>query len=212
MNVFSAWLLRASAAESLNIEGAYSEVLADLVGSVGVVVVAIVYLTTGWQYADPIVAIGIGSWIVPRSLRLGRKALAVLVESAPSYIDLPAICRGCGGVEGVADVHDLHVWTLTSEIDVATVRLVVSENIDPRDVLHAAGDHLRTNWCLAHATLQVEPESHASAPRKPGSRRNCLTPRQVDVHFASHARPSSSGYAPGRDHRQRCPGSQRLER
>jgi cobalt-zinc-cadmium efflux system protein len=160
VNIFSAWLLRGGARESLNIEGAYNEVVADLVGSVGVVLVALIYLTTGWQYADPIVAIGIGLWIIPRALRLGIKAVAVLVESAPGHIDLSALRSGLRGIEGVVDVHDLHVWTLTSEMDVATVHLVVSDDTDSHDVLHAAGDHLRTTWGLAHATLQVEPESH----------------------------------------------------
>jgi cobalt-zinc-cadmium efflux system protein len=72
VNVFGAWLLRDGARDSVNIEGAYNEVIADLVGSVGVVLVALTYLTTGWQYADPIVAIGIGLWIIPRAVRLGR--------------------------------------------------------------------------------------------------------------------------------------------
>ncbi len=160
VNIFSAWLLRGGAGKSLNIEGAYNEVLADLVGSVGVVLVALIYLSTGWQYADPIVAIGIGIWIIPRAARLGRKALAVLVESAPRHIDMSALRSGLKGIDGVVDVHDLHVWTLTSEMDVATVHLVVSDETDSHDVLHAAGDHLRTSWGLAHATLQVEPESH----------------------------------------------------
>jgi cobalt-zinc-cadmium efflux system protein len=160
VNVFGAWLLRDGARDSVNIEGAYNEVIADLVGSVGVVLVALTYLTTGWQYADPIVAIGIGLWIIPRAVRLGRKALAVLVESAPGHIDLSALRSGLREIEGVVDVHDLHVWTLTSEMDVATVHLVVADDTDSHDVLHAAGDHLRTTWGLAHATLQVEPESH----------------------------------------------------
>jgi cobalt-zinc-cadmium efflux system protein len=160
VNVFGAWLLRDGARDSVNIEGAYNEVVADLVGSVGVVLVALTYLTTGWQYADPIVAIGIGLWIIPRAVRLGRKALAVLVESAPGHIDLSALRSGLREIEGVVDVHDLHVWTLTSEMDVATVHLVVADDTDSHDVLHAAGDHLRTTWGLAHATLQVEPESH----------------------------------------------------
>jgi cobalt-zinc-cadmium efflux system protein len=160
VNIFSAWLLHGGAKESLNVEGAYNEVLADLGGSVGVVTVAVIYLTTGWQYADPIVAIGIGLWIIPRALRLGRKALAVLVESAPRHIDLASLRGGLRAIEGVIDVHDLHVWTLTSEMDVATVHLVVSDDVDSHDVLHTAGDHLRSRWGVAHATVQVEPESH----------------------------------------------------
>ena len=160
VNIFSAWLLRGGAIESLNIEGAYNEVMADLAGSIGVIAVAVVYMATGWQYADPIVAIAIGLWIIPRAFRLGRKALVVLVESAPRHVDLHALRSGLEAIYGVIDVHDLHIWTLTSEMDVAMAHLVISDDVDSHDVLHAAGDHLRTRWGVAHATLQVEPESH----------------------------------------------------
>lgn len=161
INLFSAWLLRAGAEDSLNVEGAYNEVLADLLGSVGVVVVAIIYLTTGWKYADPIVAIAIGVWIVPRAIRLGRKALAVLVEAAPRHVDMNQLKQSLGAIDGVREVHDLHVWTLTSDMDVATAHLVVDESADSHSVLDLAGNQLRDRWGISHATLQVEPVSHS---------------------------------------------------
>ncbi len=161
VNLVSVWLLRSGAKESLNVEGAYNEVLADLAGSVGVIAVAIIYLTTEFAYADPIVAIAIGLWIVPRAIRLGRKALSVLVESAPDHIDLEAMTLSLSSIEGVVDVHDLHVWTLTSDMDVATAHIVIADGVASHDVLDSAGARLRETFGIAHATLQVEPESHS---------------------------------------------------
>ncbi len=161
INVFSVWLLRSGAKESLNIEGAYNEVLADLLGSIGVIAVAVTYLFTGWEYADPIVAIAIGLWIVPRALRLGRKALAILVQAAPPHLDLEQMKSALVSIEGVSEVHDLHVWTLTSDMDVATAHLVVDDAADSHSILDIAGDALRSDWGISHATLQVEPESHS---------------------------------------------------
>jgi cobalt-zinc-cadmium efflux system protein len=162
VNVFSAWLLKSGASESLNVEGAYMEVVADMVGSFGVIAVALIYLATGWPYADPIVAILIGLWIVPRALRLGHKALLVLIEAAPPHLDIAAVKSGLGGIEGVVGVHDLHVWTLTSEMDVATAHLVVEEDANSHVILDTASRALREEWGISHATLQVEPESHSS--------------------------------------------------
>jgi cobalt-zinc-cadmium efflux system protein len=160
VNLFAAGLLRPSVSGNLNMEGAYTEALGDLVGSMGVIAAAIVYITTGWAQADPLVAIAIGLWIVPRALKLGRKAMAILVQSAPARMDLAALRLDLAAIEGVTDVHDLHVWTLTSDMDVATAHLVVSDVADSHRVLDQAGDSLRNRWRISHATLQVEPESH----------------------------------------------------
>jgi cobalt-zinc-cadmium efflux system protein len=162
VNIFSAWLLKAGASESLNVEGAYMEVVADMVGSFGVIAVAVIYMATGWPYADPIVAILIGLWIIPRAIRLGRKALLVLIEAAPPHLDISAVKAGLAGIEGVVGVHDLHVWTLTSEMDVATAHLVVDDDSDSHVILDAASREMREQWGISHATLQVEPESHSS--------------------------------------------------
>jgi cobalt-zinc-cadmium efflux system protein len=161
VNLFAAWLLRDGSKESLNVEGAYTEVLADLLSSIGVVVAAVIYLTTGWAQADPIVAILIGLWIIPRAFRLGWKATSVLIESAPADVDVGLVSDGLGSLDGVVDVHDLHVWTLTSGMDVATAHLVMRDDADSHEILDAAGEQLRENWGISHATLQVEPVSHS---------------------------------------------------
>jgi cobalt-zinc-cadmium efflux system protein len=160
VNLVSWRLLRHGAGESINVRGAYLEVLADLAGSVGAIAAAIVMITTGWLYADALVAAMIGVFILPRAWSLGRQALRVLVQAAPDDVDPAELGRALGGIAGVTDVHDLHVWTLTSDMDVATVHLMVAEGTDPHPVLDDARDLLRDRYGIAHATLQVEPASH----------------------------------------------------
>lgn len=160
VNIIGWRLLRTGAAESLNIKGAYLEVVADLAGSAGVMVAALIMILTGWVYADPLFAALIGLFILPRAWRLGHQALRILVQAAPPGIDLDRIQSELGSIPGVLDVHDLHVWTLTSEMDVATVHLMTSATTDPHPVLDRARDILQDNHGIAHATLQVEPETH----------------------------------------------------
>ncbi len=161
INLITVWLLRSGAEDSINLEGAYLEVLADLIGSLGVILAAGIYLASDWAYADPIVAVGLGLWIVPRAFRLGRKALAIIVETAPSHVDLNSVQTGLESIDGVLDAHDIHVWTLTSDMDVATAHLVVAEDVDAHRILDEAGSHLRSEWGISHATIQVEPKSHS---------------------------------------------------
>lgn len=153
-------LLRPGAGESINVEGAYLEVIADLAGSVGVIAAALIMIFTGWPYADPLFAALIGLFILPRAWRLGRQALRVLVEAAPADLDIANLRRDLSAVSGVVDVHDLHVWTLTSDMDVATVHLTTREGTDPHPVLDDAQGILRDRYSIAHATLQVEPDTH----------------------------------------------------
>lgn len=156
-----AWaLLRRGAAESVNVEGAYLEVLADLLGSVGVLIAATIQLVTGWPYADPIFAAVIGGFVLPRAFRLGRRALRILLQSAPDHLDVAAMDARLASLPGVVDVHDLHVWTLTSDMDVVTVHLMVSDEADTHAVLDSGRHLLQSEFTIAHATLQVEPESH----------------------------------------------------
>ena len=159
-NLVAFALLRDGAAESLNVEGAYLEVLADTVGSVGVIVAAIVLAVTGWEWMDPVVAIAIAVWIVPRTLRLAQRAIRILVQAAPPGTDIDALRADLAAVDGVVDVHDLHVWTLTSDMDVASAHLMVSTTTDHHRVLDSARDVLRDRYGIGHATLQVEPEDH----------------------------------------------------
>lgn len=160
VNLAGLWLLRVGAGESLNVQGAYLEVIADLIGSVGVIVAALVTMFTAWPYADPLVAALIGLFILPRAWHLGGQALRVLIQAAPHGMDLDAVSRGLEAISGVNDVHDLHVWTLTSDMEVASVHLIIGEQADPHVILDEAHRILEHTYGIDHATLQVEPESH----------------------------------------------------
>ena len=160
VNVVAFLLLREGARESLNVEGAYLEVVADTIGSVGVVLAAVLLHVFGWAWVDPLVGAAIGLWILPRTARLGAQAVRILLQAAPPGTDVDAIASELGGLAGVVDVHDLHVWTLTSEMENATAHLVIDDAADSHAVLDQARELLQGRYGIAHATLQVEPQSH----------------------------------------------------
>jgi cobalt-zinc-cadmium efflux system protein len=160
LNLVSYRLLRPGAAENLNVRGAATEVLTDAVGSAAVLVAAVLMRLTGADWIDPVFAIALGLWIVPRAARLAGQALRVLVQAAPPHVDLPKLHTDLAALPGVIDVHDLHVWTLTSQMEVATAHLKVASAADTHRVLDEARDMLRERHRLEHATLQVEPADH----------------------------------------------------
>ncbi|GMQ92838.1 MAG: cation diffusion facilitator family transporter [Acidimicrobiia bacterium] len=160
VNLVSFRLLRQGADESLNVEGAFLEVLGDLLASVGVIVAGAVILITGWYVVDAIVGIAIGLFILPRALSLGRRAIRILMEVAPEGIDVESMREKLLALPDVVEVHDLHVWTLTSEMHTATAHLVISDGVDGHPTLDAARAALSTEFGIDHATLQIEPESH----------------------------------------------------
>ena len=160
VNLVAFALLRQGSKESLNLEGAYIEVLSDTIGSVGVIVAAILLQLTGWTWIDPVVGVGIGLFILPRTWRLGAKAVRILVQAAPPELDLDAVHAALAALPGVTDVHDLHVWTLTSDMEVASAHLMVRTGVDTHSVLDQARALLADEHEIAHATLQVEPEDH----------------------------------------------------
>ena len=159
VNVIGWFLLREGASESLNVEGAFLEVLADLIGSIGVIIAAVVIQLTGWVPIDPIVGAGIGLFILPRAYRLGRESIRILLQESPPGVDLGAVERGLRGIEGVTGIHDLHVWTLSSGMLVATAHLGVEPAADRDAVIDEARGILRDGHAVNHATLQVEAES-----------------------------------------------------
>jgi cobalt-zinc-cadmium efflux system protein len=159
-NLVAFALLRAGAKESLNLEGAYLEVLADTVGSVAVITGGVVIQLTGWAWVDPAVGVAIGLWVLPRTWRLAARAVRILVQAAPPGVDLVTLASDLAAVEGVVDVHDLHVWTLTSEMDVVSAHLMVTVGTDSHGVLDRAQALLRERYRIDHATLQVEPDDH----------------------------------------------------
>ena len=160
VNCIAFLLLRDGAKESLNMHGAYLEVMSDMIGSVGVIVAAVVWGLTGWVWVDPVVAVGIGLFILPRAWKLGGDALRVLIQAAPAGLDLTTLEREMGAIDGVLDVHDLHVWTLTSEMDVVTAHLVVTAGTETHGVLDRARALLADGYGINHATFQVEPDDH----------------------------------------------------
>lgn len=156
-NLLAFRLLHAGAHESLNVRGAYLEVLGDLLASVGVLVAAGIILLTGWWYADPLLAVAVALFIIPRTWLLGRAALRVLVQAAPKHVPVDEVATTLATVPGVCDVHDLHVWTLTSGMDVASAHLTIDRPDHLGEVLTSARTVLRERYGIAHATLQVEP-------------------------------------------------------
>lgn len=160
VNVIAFLLLRAGSKDSLNMQGAYLEVVSDMIGSIGVIVAAIVWGITDWTWVDPVIGAAIGLFILPRAWKLGRQALRVLVQAAPDRLDVATLQRDLAAIDGVVDVHDLHVWTLTSEMEVATAHMMVAAGTDHHAVLDAARTLLAEHHGITHATLQVEPDDH----------------------------------------------------
>jgi len=159
-NLVALLLLRRGASESLNVQGAFLEVVADTLGSVGTIIAAVVLVTTGWRLVDPIVGAAVGLFILPRAINIGGQALRILLQAAPPHVDVDALRRHLGELPGVVDVHDVHVWTLTSEMHVASAHLMVGAGVDTHAVLDRAREVLRDEYEIPHATLQVEPDTH----------------------------------------------------
>ena len=160
VNVVCLTLLRGGAAESLNVKGAYLEVVADTLGSVGVIAAGVLVAVSGSAQWDTGIALAIAVFVAIRALLLGREVLGVLGQHAPAGMDADTVALALAGVPGVSDVHDLHVWTLTSGMNVATAHLVTAEHADTHGVLDQAMQVMRSRFGVEHATLQVEPDTH----------------------------------------------------
>jgi cation diffusion facilitator family transporter len=165
VNLVSLAVLHRGRTESLNIRGAYLEVLADALGSIAVIAAAVVVLTTGWTPADTLASLVIGVLVLPRALHLLREALDVLLEAAPRGVDMAEVRSHILGVDGVLDVHDLHAWTITSGLPVLSAHVVVTEDALAAGhggrVLDALCECLGEHFDVAHCTFQLEGEAHA---------------------------------------------------
>jgi cobalt-zinc-cadmium efflux system protein len=159
-NAVSMWLLRDAQRRSLNLRGAYLEVLGDLLGSVAVLAAAAVIALTGFQAADPIASALIGVLILPRTWRLLREAVDVLLEAAPKGVDLAEVRRHLVETPGVTDVHDLHAWTITSGLPVLSVHVVLERDADAGRVLDGLGACLAGHFDIEHSTFQLEQPEH----------------------------------------------------
>ncbi len=155
-NAVSLFLLRNAQHESLTMRGAYLEVLGDLAGSAAVIVAAVVIALTGWDRADAIASVAIGVLILPRTWRLLRDAIDVLLEATPKGVDLDDVRGHILGADGVADVHDLHAWTITSGMNVVSAHVVLNEGADPPSVLDELCRCLSGDFDIEHSTFQLE--------------------------------------------------------
>ena len=169
VNAAGALILSRAASESLNVQGALRHVVADALGSVGVMVAALIIVLTGWRYADPLVSVAIGALILASSWALLRDSTNVLLEAAPRGIDAGEVGRRMVGAEGVVEVHDLHVWTITSGFPALSAHVLVGRSEDCHARRRDLEDLLAEEYGISHTTLQVDHvgdhESETHGPR-----------------------------------------------
>lgn len=158
INLISMRILSSGKDRSLNVKGAYLEVWADMLGSLGVLVAAVVITVTDWRWVDPIVAIAIGLWVLPRTWILLRDTTHILLEGAPRGVALSDVRAAILATPGVASLHDLHVWVSGADQASCTVHVVLAEGADADAVRQAVGDMLEERFDLHHTTVQTELE------------------------------------------------------
>ncbi|HYG06118.1 MAG TPA: cation diffusion facilitator family transporter [Stenotrophomonas sp.] len=156
VNLIAMRLLKAGSGESLNVKGAYLEVWSDMLGSVAVIFGALAIGWTGWQWIDPVLAVLIGLWVLPRTWLLMREAINVLLEGVPRGVELPAVRAALTAPAGVLDVHDLHVWALASSTPALTAHLVLAGGTDADALRRELGTMLHERFEIDHVTLQFE--------------------------------------------------------
>lgn len=159
VNVIAAFMLHRAAGHSLNVRGAYLHVLGDLLGSVGAIAAAVVILLTGWVLADPLISIAVGGLILFSSWKLVRESVDVLLEAVPPHIDLNEVREAIDEIPGVDDVHDLHVWTVTSGYFAMSGHAVVEDLSQHQRVLREIHERLNERFGIRHITIQLEQAS-----------------------------------------------------
>jgi cobalt-zinc-cadmium efflux system protein len=155
-NAASLFLLRDAQRQSLNVRGAYLEVMGDLAGSGAVIIAALVIATTGWAAADVIASAAIGLLILPRTFGLLREATDVLLEATPRGIDMDHVRRHILEAPGVIDCHDLHAWTITSGMNVVSAHVILADDADAAVTLDALCACLSDDFDIEHSTFQLE--------------------------------------------------------
>ncbi len=162
VNLASMKLLAGGSSESLNVKGAYFEVFSDMLGSIGVIVAALVVMGTGWRWVDPVVGAGIGLFIVPRTWRLLSEALHILLEGTPPGLDLAVLKTQIETMPNVIRAYDLHAWTLTSGFNAMTCHVVVNDVTSGPDLIRSIRSIMKVRYGIDHVTVQVEDEQLAS--------------------------------------------------
>lgn len=156
VNLASMWLLHKGADESLNLRGAYLEVLSDAIASLGVIIAALLIHWTGWTFVDPLISGAIGLFILPRTWNLITQAVQILMEGVPPHLDVREIKTAIYASHGVCDVHDLHVWTLTSGKEAMSAHILVDDLSDGQHILKDLQIVLRERFSIEHTTVQLE--------------------------------------------------------
>jgi len=169
VNLFGIYNLRRGSKESLNVQGAFLEVVSDTLGSVGVILASLIMYFTGWYYADPIFSALIGLFILPRTWVLMKQAVNILLEGTPAHINLRAVQEAIRVTPGVADVHDLHVWTVTSGMVALSTHVVLVDGMSLKEgqkVLEFLESQLKDRFGIDHTTIQIEVTDRAEEKRK----------------------------------------------
>lgn len=164
INLASMRLLSAGSKESLNVKGAYLEVWSDMLGSLGVIIAAIIIRITGWNWVDSIVAAGIGIWVLPRTWVLLKESINILLQGAPRGIDVEAIEAALIRIAGIKQIHDFHVWSLTSGRNVLSVHVVADLSQRAEQEILADVDKVVREFQISDTTIQVEGEGFHAPP------------------------------------------------
>ncbi len=163
VNIASAWILHGASEESLNMQGAFLEVVSDMLGSLGVIIAGAIIYFTGWYYADPLFSVAIGLFIIPRTWKLLQEAVGILLEGTPSHLNLNEVRAAMESVPGVEAVHDLHVWSITSGVDAMSGHVCVDGTTTSADVLRKLNEVLKERFKIGHTTIQIEEEEYGQS-------------------------------------------------
>ncbi|MBR9988306.1 MAG: cation transporter [Gemmatimonadetes bacterium] len=166
VNIIAALLLHSSSTHNLNLRGAYLHVLGDLLGSVGAIAAALVILATGWMPADAIISVIVALLILVGAWRLVRESVDVLLEAVPRHIDMSAVDAAIRRIPGVEEVHDLHVWTLTSGYLAMSGHTIIRDPARHQETIGAVHDTMHTQFGISHVTIQVEHTAIVPLERK----------------------------------------------
>ena len=169
VNLVGIYNLRSGSKESLNVQGAFLEVVSDLLGSVGVIVAGLIMFFTNWYYADPIFSVLIGLFVLPRAWTLMKQAFNILLESTPAHINLKLVEEAMLSTPGMAALHDLHVWTITSGMVALSAHIVLEEGKsleDGQKILDTVNAQLKEKFGIAHTTIQIDGANKLEEERK----------------------------------------------
>ena len=186
VNLVSMRLLAGGKDSSLNVKGAYLEVWSDMLGSIGVIGGALVIRYTGWAWVDPVIAVAIGLWVLPRTWILLRESLNILLEGVPQGVDIAQVTQAMTSVKGVTSVHALHLWALTSGKASLTAHVVYEPGAQPEELLAPLKEMLAEHFQVFHTTRQAHRRG-----RKQQAQQQCIENHQAEVAAPARCAPPS---------------------